>query len=92
MAAGRPVVAAASGQVATLVNGVGAGIVCPPENAAAVAAAIRTLTSDEAAARSMGSLGRAYVEATLSRVAMVDTLEEEIKRLLDSPRKRASSR
>jgi glycosyltransferase involved in cell wall biosynthesis len=92
MAAGRPVVAAASGQVATLVNGVGAGIVCPPENAAAVAAAIRTLTSDEAAAQSMGSLGRAYVEATLSRVAMVDTLEEEIKRLLDSPRKRASSR
>jgi glycosyltransferase involved in cell wall biosynthesis len=89
MAAGRPVVAAAAGQVATLVNVVGAGIVCPPEDATAVADAIRKLTSDEEAARRMGQIGRRHVEQTLSRVAMVDTLEGEIKGLLAKPRKKA---
>jgi glycosyltransferase involved in cell wall biosynthesis len=92
MAAGRPVVAAAAGQVAELLGSVEAGIVCPPEDAGAVAEAIRQLTSDQDSARKMGRQGRRYVEATLSRVAMVDALEAEIKTLLSAPRKRAASR
>jgi glycosyltransferase involved in cell wall biosynthesis len=90
MAAGRPVVAAAAGQVAELLGEVGAGIVCPPEDATAVAAAVRHLTADPARARRMGQQGRRYVEATLSRVSMVDALEAEIKGVLAAPRKRVA--
>jgi len=82
MAAGRPVVAAAAGQVAELVSFAEAGIVCPPEDAAAVATAVRRLASDEAEGRRMGLNGRRYVEENLSREVMVDQLERELERLL----------
>jgi colanic acid biosynthesis glycosyl transferase WcaI len=85
MAAGRPVVAAAAGQVSELVSSARAGIVCPPEDASAVARAIRVIASDEDEARRMGQHGRRYVEENLSRVAMVDRLEMELERLLDVP-------
>ena len=85
MAAGRPVVAAAAGQVSELVSSSRAGIVCPPEDASAVADAIRRIAADDDAAAEMGAHGRRYVEENLSRVAMVDRLEHEIDRLLDRP-------
>ena len=83
MAAGRPVVAAAAGQVAELVSETSAGLVCPPENSHAVAEAIRFLAGDPIEARAMGERGRRYVEENLSRVAMVDRLERELLALLD---------
>jgi glycosyltransferase involved in cell wall biosynthesis len=82
MAAGRPVVAAAAGQVAELVESVEAGIVCPPEDGGAVAEAIRRLAADDAEARRLGQNGRRYVEENLSRRSMVDRLEREIQGLL----------
>jgi putative colanic acid biosynthesis glycosyltransferase WcaI len=85
MAAGRPVVAAASGQVSELVASAGAGIVCPPEDAPAVADAIRRLAADEDAARRLGECGRRHVEENLSRLAMVDRLDGELRELLGSP-------
>jgi glycosyltransferase involved in cell wall biosynthesis len=85
MAAGRPVVAAAAGQVSELVSSAEAGIVCPPEDAAAVAAAVQRLASDGDAARRMGQNGRRYVEQNLSREVMVDQLERELERLLGTP-------
>ena len=85
MAAGRPVVAAAAGQVSELVSSAEAGIVCPPEDAAAVAAAIRRLASDDDEARRMGDNGRRYVEQNLSREAMVDRLERELETIVDTP-------
>jgi colanic acid biosynthesis glycosyl transferase WcaI len=78
MAAGRPVVAGASGQVARTLEEVGAGIACPPEDPAALAEAIRRLASDPQLAREMGARGRRYVEEQLSRRAMVDQLEAEL--------------
>ncbi|HEX8743017.1 MAG TPA: glycosyltransferase [Thermoleophilaceae bacterium] len=84
MAAGRPVVAAASGQVSELISSTGAGIACPPEDSRAVADAIRRLDSDPEAALEMGRRGRRYVEENLSRVAMVDNLERELRSLLEA--------
>jgi colanic acid biosynthesis glycosyl transferase WcaI len=81
MAAGRPVVAGASGQAARMLEEVGAGIACPPENPAALAEAIRTLAADPQLAREMGARGRRYVEEHLSRRAMVDQLEAELDAL-----------
>jgi colanic acid biosynthesis glycosyl transferase WcaI len=85
MAAGRPVIAAAAGQVAELVSSTGAGLVCPPENSHAVAEAIRFMAGDPIEAREMGERGRRYVEENLSRVAMVDRLEHELRVLLETP-------
>ena len=85
MAAGRPVVAAAAGQVSELISSSGAGIACPPENSHAVAEAIRRLDADHHAAAAMGACGRLYVEDNLSRVAMVDNLERELRALLEAP-------
>jgi glycosyltransferase involved in cell wall biosynthesis/SAM-dependent methyltransferase len=75
MAAGRPVVAAARGQVARLVDEVGAGVACPPEYPAALAAAIRRVAADRPRAHQMGENGRRYVIAERSRDAMVQRLE-----------------
>jgi glycosyltransferase involved in cell wall biosynthesis/GT2 family glycosyltransferase len=85
MAAGRPVVAAAAGQVAELVASTSAGLVCPPENSHAVADAIRFVSGDPIEAREMGERGRRYVADNLSRVVMVDRLERELRTLLDAP-------
>jgi hypothetical protein len=85
MAAGRPVVAGAAGQVAELLTETGAGIVCPPEDSRAVAEAVRRLDADPEEARAMGMRGRRYVEENLSRVAMVDRLDTELRGLLETP-------
>jgi colanic acid biosynthesis glycosyl transferase WcaI len=66
MAAGLPLVYAGTGEGADLVHRAGAGIVAPPGDGQAVAAAIRKLLADPATARSMGERGRAYVERHLT--------------------------
>lgn len=43
LGAGKPILAAVAGDVADLIESVGAGLTCPPENASALAAAVRTL-------------------------------------------------
>jgi glycosyltransferase involved in cell wall biosynthesis len=83
MAAGKPVVAAAAGEVARMIDEAEAGITCAPEDPAAMAAAIRTLLSDPPRARAMGANGRRYVEQHLSRDAFVDKLETVLRALTD---------
>jgi len=70
-AAGRPVVAsvAPEGGTAQEVRRSEAGLVVPPEDAAALLDAVRRLTRDAAAADELGARGPAYVEAHLSREA-----------------------
>jgi glycosyltransferase involved in cell wall biosynthesis len=75
MASGRPVVAAAAGQVAELLRDAEAGLPCPPEDPEAMANAILELAAHPARAQEMGRNGRRYVEAHLSRAAFVDKLE-----------------
>ncbi|WP_241741381.1 glycosyltransferase family 4 protein [Streptomyces sp. L2] len=70
-AAGRPVVASVSvgGGAAREVSRSAAGIVVPPESAAALLNAVRELSHDPAAADRLGARGLAYIDAHLSREA-----------------------
>jgi glycosyltransferase involved in cell wall biosynthesis len=62
LAAGRPVVAAAHGEMAELIAEAGCGVVTPPEQPAALAGAIRRLADTAAADRErMGAAGREYI-------------------------------
>jgi SAM-dependent methyltransferase len=92
MAAARPVVAAARGQVARLVDDVGAGVACPPEDPAALAAAIQRVAGDPVGARRMGENGRRYVISERSRDAMVDRLEAVAVAVTDRSGERARVR
>ncbi len=59
LASGRPILAAASGEVAELIREIGAGKVCPPEDPQALAKAVRELYAMPSAQReAMGTAGR----------------------------------
>ncbi len=75
MAAGKPVVAAASGEAARIVERAGCGIACPPEDPEAMADALLRIAADPQAAFAMGQAGRRYAEDHVSRRAFVDRLE-----------------
>ena len=82
MAAARPVVAAASGWTAEVVEEAKAGIICPPEQPEALAEAIAGLTADPGRARAMGLNGRRYVEANLTRRVAVERIERALQSML----------
>jgi len=71
MAAGKPVLYSGRGEGARLVTEASAGLVTPPENAAALAGAIRRVTQDAASAADWAACGRRYVEEHLSWEAVV---------------------
>lgn len=71
MGCGRPVLYSGSGEGARLVQAADAGIVSPPEDAGALAAAIRKLLDDPAGASQQGVTGRAFVERELSWRALI---------------------
>jgi colanic acid biosynthesis glycosyl transferase WcaI len=77
MAAGRPVVASlpAESDARSIVTEAGCGICVDAGDGAALAAAIRQLSSERAAASEMGQRGRAYVEAHFAREVCVDRVE-----------------
>jgi colanic acid biosynthesis glycosyl transferase WcaI len=78
MAAARPVVAAASGWTAEVIEDAQAGVTCPPEQPRALAEAIAGLTADPGRARTMGLNGRRYVEANLTRRVAVERIERAL--------------
>lgn len=61
MAAGLPVVASRVGDLDALVQEGRTGLLCPPDDPAALAAALARLARDAAAAHEMGAAGRAQV-------------------------------
>jgi glycosyltransferase involved in cell wall biosynthesis len=66
MACETPVVATATGALPEVVGGDGAGILVPPKDAKALAAAILKILADPAGRRKMGQLGRQRVEELFS--------------------------
>jgi glycosyltransferase involved in cell wall biosynthesis len=74
MAAGRPVLLAAAGESARLLEESGAGIVVPPEDPDALAGAVRWLREHPDEAEEMGRRGRAFA-ATRLRSAQAERLE-----------------
>jgi len=71
MAAGKPVIYSGAGEGARIITDAKAGLVTPPEDGAALAAAIRRLWEHPAEAREMGANGRAYIERHLSWQTLV---------------------
>lgn len=84
MAAGRPVVLAADGEAARLIERSEAGIVVPPEDPAALAAAFQSLAADPERRARLGAAGRRAVESEFGRTAWIErwrTLLAEISAL-----------
>jgi glycosyltransferase involved in cell wall biosynthesis len=69
MAAGRPVVLAARGEAARLIERERCGLVVPPENPRALADALATLAVDPARRAAMGAAGRRAAELNFGREA-----------------------
>lgn len=69
MAAGRPLVLAARGEAAALVEASGAGLVVQPEDPRALAEALRALAADPERRARLGAAGRRAVERDFGRDA-----------------------
>lgn len=68
LAAAKPILAAAEGELAEFISKIQAGIVCPPENPVALAEAVRRLAEMPQAQREMlGQAGYRAVSTTYSR-------------------------
>jgi glycosyltransferase involved in cell wall biosynthesis len=75
MAVGRPVILSAAGESARLLELAGAGVVVRPEDADALAAAVRRLADDGDLRAAMGARGRAFARHRL-RVDQAARLEQ----------------
>lgn len=82
LACGRPIVAAVAGDAAEVVRAAGAGVVCAPEDPAALARTIRALAALPPAERErMGASGRAAFLAGYTRAVLVDQYERLFERI-----------
>ncbi len=82
MSCARPVILGVDGQARQIVEEARAGIVIEPENAAQLADAIRSLAADAERGRSLGSNGRAYIQAKFSRRRTADDYIGVLKTLV----------
>jgi glycosyltransferase involved in cell wall biosynthesis len=81
MAAGRPIVASAVGATAELISDGKHGLLVPPGNAPALAAAIAKLLRQPEVAQRLGAAARRRARERYSRAAMVQRFEEFYTRL-----------
>ena len=82
MGCGRPVIYSGAGEGAALVRAADAGLVVPPEDPRALAAAIRRLANDPVEAARLGANGRRYVEAHLAWPALTNAWLADLERVL----------
>lgn len=67
MSCGKPVVLAVEGQASELLKEAGGGLCIHPEDASAIANAVRQLYENPMLCQSLGNNGRRYIEENLSR-------------------------
>ena len=84
LATGKPAVAFPIDGTPEVVRDGETGLLCPPKDSAAVAAAVIRLLRDPALARRLGAAGQAFVRERWDWRLMVATLEAEYERLLRS--------
>jgi glycosyltransferase involved in cell wall biosynthesis len=92
MAAGRPVVATDVGGVPEAVRHGETGLIVPPENPTALAAAIAELIADPSRAARYGAAGHARALARFSPAPMAAAVEDVYERVLDRGMRRSSVR
>lgn len=79
MAYGKPLIASIDGECARIVNEAGAGLVCPADDAAALAEAARSMRrKSKPELQTMGANGRQYYVAHFEREALLDKLQNWI--------------
>jgi len=83
LASGRPVVATAHAGTEVAKVAEGCGIVAPPEDAAAFAAAITVLAGDSERRAALGMAGRRYAEEHLGLGAVLGGFEARLKQVLE---------
>jgi glycosyltransferase involved in cell wall biosynthesis len=76
MAAGRPVLLAARGEAARLVEAESCGVVVPPEDPRALAAALTALAADPARREAMGAAGRRAAKRDFGREAWLNRWQD----------------
>jgi glycosyltransferase involved in cell wall biosynthesis len=87
MAAARPVVLAARGEAARVLEGAGAGVVVAPEDPAALVGAFADLAADPRHRGALGAAGRRAVEREFGRGPWLDRWQELLDRVVRiSPR------
>lgn len=85
MAAGKPILMAVRGDSATLVAQAGAGVVCDPENPAAMAEAVTDLASQTPKElHAMGERGRRFYQEELSLVKGVRRFEAVLRKVAET--------
>lgn len=83
LAAGKPIIMAVTGDAADMVTASGGGLVIPPENAEALAEAVRQLAAMSSAEHAaMGTRGRAYYKAELSIERGVGAFDALFRRVM----------
>ena len=82
MSCARPVILGVDGQAREIIEQADCGIVIEPENAQALAGAIRTLATDRKLGISQGQRGREYILQNLSRVQTAKKYIEVLDRSL----------
>ncbi len=83
MAAGRPLALAIDGVSRAVVEAARCGLFAQPGDPAALAAVLRRLAADPAAARRMGLAGRAYLEQHFDRPALAGKLEGLLREMVE---------
>jgi glycosyltransferase involved in cell wall biosynthesis len=86
MAAGKPIVLAADGEAARLIETSGGGVVVPPEDPFALAAAFRSLAADPERRARLGAAGRRAVEDGFGRSAWIGRWRALLERV-SAPRR-----
>jgi len=81
MVAGTPIVLSAGGEARRVVELAGAGVVVAPEDAAALAGAVRELLDDPAAQARFRAAGPAFVRANYDRSAVMRELAARVRAL-----------
>lgn len=85
LGSGKPVLAAVAGDVSDLIESIGAGVTCPPEDPSALAAAVRILRAMPTDQRkTMGTRGRMAAQTRYSRQVLTGEIEKVLQQAVSS--------
>jgi colanic acid biosynthesis glycosyl transferase WcaI len=90
MSCARPVILGVDGQARQIVDEAGAGLVIEPENAIALAQAIKRLEQDPANGRALGQKGRKYILQRFSRAGTAEKYINVLEALIRNPAAQAA--